>query len=88
MTKQISPLRQRMIDDMAFRNMSPSAQRSTLMPWRGSARFHLRSPDKLGLEQGSFLEPPVRLELAEAGCPRPSELRLRIPLVIGWRRQG
>ena len=72
MTKKISPLRQRMIDDMAFRNMSPSTQ----------------TPDKLGLEQGSFLEPPVRLELAEAGCPRPSELRLRIPLVIGWRRQG
>jgi hypothetical protein len=27
MTKQISPLRQRMIDDMAFRNMSPNTQK-------------------------------------------------------------
>ncbi len=27
MTKQISPLRQRMIDDMAFRNMSPTTQK-------------------------------------------------------------
>jgi hypothetical protein len=27
MTKSISPLRQRMIDDMAFRNMSPSTQK-------------------------------------------------------------
>jgi hypothetical protein len=27
MTKQISPLRQRMLDDMAFRNMSPTRAR-------------------------------------------------------------
>lgn len=27
MTKQISPLRQRMIDDMAFRSMSPNTQK-------------------------------------------------------------
>ena len=27
MTKQISPLRQRMIDDMAFRNMSPNTMK-------------------------------------------------------------
>jgi hypothetical protein len=27
MTKQISLLRQRMIDDMAFRNMSPNTQK-------------------------------------------------------------
>ena len=27
MTKQISPLRQRMIDDMAIRNMSPNTQK-------------------------------------------------------------
>src|SRR5579863_9667844 len=27
MTKQISPLRQRMIDDMKFRNMSPNTQK-------------------------------------------------------------
>ena len=27
MTKQISPLRQRMLDDMTFRNMSPATQK-------------------------------------------------------------
>ena len=27
MTKQITPLRQRMLDDMALRNMSPATQR-------------------------------------------------------------
>jgi hypothetical protein len=27
MTKQASPLRQRMLDDMAFRNMSPATQK-------------------------------------------------------------
>jgi hypothetical protein len=49
MTKQISPLRQRMIDDMAFRNMSPSRQKVYGYAVANFARFHGQSPDKLGL---------------------------------------
>ncbi len=33
MIKQMTPLRQRMIDDMNFRNMSPSAQKVGLCRW-------------------------------------------------------
>ena len=50
MTNQISPLRQRMIDDMAFRNMSPNTQKVYAYAVANFARFHRQSPDKLGLE--------------------------------------
>jgi hypothetical protein len=42
MTEQISPLRQRMIDDMVIRNMSPNTQKAT------SAR--------LGISVGTFYQ--------------------------------
>src|SRR6476661_7316179 len=50
MTKQISPLRQRMLDDMAFRNMSPATQRCYTYAVACFARYHHTSPDKLGIE--------------------------------------
>jgi hypothetical protein len=50
MTKQISPLRQRMIDDMAFRNMSQNTQKIYSYAVARFARFHHQSPDRLGLE--------------------------------------
>ena len=50
MTKQISPLRQRMIDDMTFRNMSPNTQKVYAYAVANFARFHRQSPDKLDLE--------------------------------------
>ncbi len=50
MTKPISPLRQRMIDDMAFRNMSPNTQKVYTYAVANFARFHGQSPDKLTIE--------------------------------------
>jgi integrase/recombinase XerD len=50
MSKQISPLRQRMIDDMRFRNMSLSTQYVYTRAVVNFSRFHGRSPDKLGIE--------------------------------------
>jgi integrase/recombinase XerD len=50
MAKQISPLRQRMIDDMAIRNMSPNTQKIYTYAIANFSAFHGRSPDKLGLE--------------------------------------
>jgi len=47
---QISPLRQRMIDDMTIRNLSPSTQRSYLHAVQKFSRFCGRSPDRLDLE--------------------------------------
>jgi site-specific recombinase XerD len=50
MTNPSSPLRQRMIDDMVFRNMSPNTQKVyTHAVAKFSAHFR-RSPDKLGIE--------------------------------------
>src|SRR5215470_17066688 len=50
MTKQISPLRQRMLDDMAMRNMSPNTQKVYTYAVAKFARYHRRSPDELGIE--------------------------------------
>ena len=50
MTKPISPLRQRMLDDMAFRNMSPNTMKVYTYAVGNFARYHRQSPDKLGLE--------------------------------------
>ncbi|MHB8885966.1 MAG: tyrosine-type recombinase/integrase [Methylovirgula sp.] len=50
MTKQISLLRQRMIDDMTIRNMSPNTQKIYIYAVANFSAFHGRSPDKLGLE--------------------------------------
>jgi Phage integrase, N-terminal SAM-like domain len=50
MTKQITPLRQRMLDDMALRNMSPATQRGYINAVKNFSAFSGRSPDKLTSE--------------------------------------
>jgi site-specific recombinase XerD len=45
MSKPISPLRRRMIDDMTIRNMSPSTQRVYTHAVANFSAFHRRSPD-------------------------------------------
>jgi len=50
MTKQISPLRQRMIEDMTIRNISPSTQKIYVAAVANFSLFHQRSPDKLTFE--------------------------------------
>lgn len=50
MPKTVSPLRQRMIDDMTFRNMSPNTQKVYTYAVANFSAFHGRAPDKLGLE--------------------------------------
>ena len=50
MSKPISPLRQRMLDDMKFRNMSPSTMKVYGRAVANFSAFHHRSPDKLGVE--------------------------------------
>lgn len=63
MTKPISPLRQRMLDDMALRNMSPSTQKIYTQAVANYARYFGQSPDKLGLEDVRR----YRLHLVERG---------------------
>ncbi len=57
MTKQMTPLRQRMIEDMTIRNMSPSTQKIYVAAVANFSIFHGRSPDKLTFEDfwGSFV---------------------------------
>ncbi len=50
MTKPISPLRQRMIDDMTMRNLSANTQETYIRSVAQFSAFHRRSPDKLGVE--------------------------------------
>jgi integrase/recombinase XerD len=50
MSNPTSPLRQRMIDDMTFRDMSPSTHKIYTYAVANVSSFHGRSPDKLGIE--------------------------------------
>jgi hypothetical protein len=50
MTKPISPLRQRMIDDMTMRNLSANTQETYIRSVAQFSAFHRRSPDKLGVK--------------------------------------
>jgi integrase/recombinase XerD len=50
MSKPVSPLRQRMIDDMTIRNMSSNTQKIYTRAVANFSAFHGRSPDKLGIE--------------------------------------
>ena len=45
MTKAISPLRQRMIDDMKIRNMSPNTQKAYIRAVQNFSRYFGQSPD-------------------------------------------
>jgi len=47
----MSPLRRRMLEDMAIRNLSPATQQSYLYAVAKFSRHFGRSPDRLGLEE-------------------------------------
>jgi hypothetical protein len=47
----MTPLRQRMIEDMQLRNLSTETQRASLHYITGLARFYQTSPEHLGLEE-------------------------------------
>ena len=47
---QMSPLRQRMIEDLTIRNLSPATQQSYLYAVAKFSRHFGHSPDRLGLE--------------------------------------
>ena len=50
MSEQISPLRQRMIDDMAIRNMSPNTQKAYIRAVKNFSLHFRKSPDRLTFE--------------------------------------
>ena len=50
MSQQVSPLRQRMIDDMTIRNMSPLTQKAYVRAVKNFSLHFMKSPDKLTFE--------------------------------------
>src|SRR6202051_5164117 len=50
MPQQISPLRQRMTDDMTIRNMSPLTQKAYVRAVKNLSLHFMKSPDKLTFE--------------------------------------
>jgi integrase/recombinase XerD len=50
MSAEMTPLRQRMIDDMAIRNMSPLTKKSYVRAVKNFSKFFQQSPDKLTFE--------------------------------------
>ena len=46
MTEQVSPLRQRLIDDMMIRNMSPNTQKAYIRAVKNFSLHFGKSPDK------------------------------------------
>jgi site-specific recombinase XerD len=48
---RITPLRQRMIEDMTVRNLSPATQASYITAVKKFSRYHGRSPADLGVEE-------------------------------------
>src|SRR5205814_10085147 len=50
MSEQISPLRQRMIDDMMIRNMSPNTQKAYIRAVKNFSLHFRKSPDQLTFE--------------------------------------
>src|SRR3954471_23090213 len=94
MTKQITPLRQRMIDDMALRNMSPATQRVYVNADGGCGTAMMRHTVRRKKEA-----PRRALDLETVGqlrfaCSQRKRLRLRAALlphkglVWGHRCQG
>ncbi len=49
-TKSVSPLRQRMFDDMSMRKLSPRTQTAYIRAVKSFTRFFSRSPDQAGAE--------------------------------------
>ena len=75
MTKPMSALRQRMIDDMTIRNMSPNTQKIYIHAVANFSAFHGRSPDKLDLRGRARLSaashrarPQGHLDQPDHGC--------------------
>src|ERR1700758_1299737 len=51
MTEHVSPLRQRMIDDMKLRNMSANTQKAYIRAVANFSKHFGKSPDRLTFEQ-------------------------------------
>ena len=56
MTKPMSPLRQRMLDDMAFRNMSSNTMKVYTYAVGNFAKYHRQSPTSSALARHGHVQ--------------------------------
>jgi hypothetical protein len=68
MPEQISPLRQRMIDDMSLRNMSALTQAAYIRAVKNFSKHFGRPPS--GLRPSTFVmsDTPVEVQFTSDGC--------------------
>ena len=87
MTQTITPLRQRMLDDMKLRNMAVSTRKIYVASVAGFSAYHGRSPDQLTLEdvRDYQLHLVARGLKASSICPIMSALRFFHGTTLGNR---
>src|SRR4051812_47856292 len=83
----VTPLRQRMLDDMKLRNMAVSTRKIYVASVAGFSAFHGRSPDQLTLEdvRDYQLHLVARGLKASSICPIMSALRFFYGTTLGNR---
>ena len=64
MNVQVTPLRQRMIDDMAIRNMSPLTQKAYVRAVKNFSLHFRRSPDVLTFDLAAYVGGPRNTKTA------------------------
>jgi integrase/recombinase XerD len=86
-TQPITPLRQRMLDDMKLRNMAVSTRKIYVASVAGFSAYHGRSPDELTLEdvRDYQLHLVARGLKASSICPIMSALRFFYGTTLGNR---
>jgi site-specific recombinase XerD len=86
MTQPMTPLRQRMIDDMKVRNLSAGTQKTYVRSVANFSAFHGRSPDELSYEdvRDYHLHLVARGLKATSICQILSALRFFYGTTLGW----
>ena len=89
-TQQLTPLRQRMLDDMKLRNMAKGTRRSYVHSVADFSAFHGRSPDELTLEdvRDYQLHLVARGLKAASICPIMSALRFLYAVTLDRPEQA
>ena len=89
-TQAVTPLRQRMLDDMKLRNMAASTRKVYVCSVAGFSAFHGRSPDQLTLEdvRDYQLHLVARGLKASSICPIMSALRFLYAVTLDRPEQA
>src|SRR5215218_10473336 len=88
--QSVTPLRQRMLDDMRLRNMADGTRRAYVRSVAGFSAFHGRSPDELTLEdvRDYQLHLVARGLKASSICPIMSALRFLYAVTLDRPEQA